>query len=109
MRFVLHWGCLLILALFTPIALPAGGATGGQTEVISSKSTKICFAGDSCEIFPSPSFSSSSLRSITLGTPLTILRIWNCDNGDRWLQVQLQTSDFMLLPSSTVRRGWINV
>ena len=109
MRFILHWGCLLILALFAPIALPAGGATGAKREIVSCRSSKLCFAGDSCKIFTNPSFSASTLRSIPLGTPLKILRIWHSDNGVQWLQVQVQKSDLTLLPSSTANRGWINV
>ena len=106
---MLHWGCLLIIALFAPIALPAGGAIGGETEVVSNKETKSCFAGDSCAILPSPSFSAFPLRSIALGTPLRILRIWHSHDGDRWVQVQLKNSDLIQLPSSTASRGWINV
>ena len=109
MRFVFHWGCLLIFALFAPIALPAGGAMRDKRGIVADKVSRFCFAGDDCRIRSSPSFASSSLYSISLGTPLTILMIWPSDDGTRWAQVQLQTGNFSRFSPSTPRRGWINV
>ncbi len=109
MRFFLNWGCLLMLALIAPIALPAGGGTTRKTAIVAYKSSKICFAGDSCEFFSSPHLFAPSLGTFALGTPLKIIRVWDSNKGNRWVQVQLKNSNLIGLPSVKAKRGWIHV
>ena len=107
MRFFLHWGCLLIIALFAPIDLPAGGADRRKTEVIFSKEKEFSFAGNSCVLLCSPSFSSQTLCHINIGTPLRIVRFWENQNGEKWVQVQISTPNLIDMPLAS--RGWVNL
>ncbi len=109
MRFFLNLGCLLMLALIAPISLPAGGAIQRKTEIISHESTKLCLAGNSCEILSSPYLLAPKLCKFSLGTPLRIIRLWHSVEGSRWVQVQLRSPNAFGLPSVKPTRGWINV
>ena len=111
MKFFLSWGCLLIIALAAPIALPAGGGTiRNELEINYGKEPMLCFAGESCFIFSSPYLSSSKLCRINLGSPLNVIRIWENEKGQKWIQVKQNYygDHFSFFPSQP-KRGWINV
>ena len=111
MKFFLRWGCLLIIALAAPIALPAGGGTmRNELEVTCQNGRMLCFAGESCFIFSSPYLSSSKLCRVDLGSPLHVLRIWENEEGQKWIQVkQNNYGNNFSLNSRALKRGWINV
>ena len=105
----LRCACLLGLALFAPIALPAGGGFDSNILYLRRRSNfSPLIAGDNCFLHTSPLKHAPSLRRINHGTPLKILRKWNSSNGQMWLQVEL--TDLEILEQlSSVRRGWISV
>ncbi len=109
MRTLFNWGCLLSLGLVAPIALPAGGASKTQFEFINRKETDICFAGDSCHLYPFPSQLAESNNNIHIGTSLRIIRLWNNPDGSSWFQVQLSNNSLFHAPGLKPSRGWINV
>ena len=109
MRFFLHWGCLLIIALVAPIALPAGGGDKRKVEVEYLKAKDLSFAGDSCFLLSSPFLSSPSVCEIKLGTPIRIIRLWENEHGERWLQVEKSTMNFIDQKTNSANRGWLNV
>ena len=54
-----------------------------------------------------PSFKSSNLRHIPLGTPLRLVRGWYSSDGELWLQVQINS--IRLIETNPLPiRGWIN-
>ncbi len=108
MRFFLHWGCLLIFALVTPIALPAGGGVRRKAEVIYTKGNDFGFAGDSCFLVASPFLKSPSLCQIKLGTPLRVIRFWENEDGKKWIQVQRSSINLIDFHASSANRGWIH-
>ena len=109
MRTLFHWGCLLSFALIAPIALPAGGAIKTQYKFINRKEPDICFAGDSCFLYPFPLESAEPYSNVDLGTSLRIIRLWQNTDGSNWFQVQLSQNSFFNAPGLMPSRGWINV
>ena len=109
MKFIIGWGCLLIIALVAPIALPAGGGIRDELEIIYTKKPFLCFAGESCMLFSSPYISASILSKVDLGAPLNVIRIWQNEQGQRWIQVKEHYFDYLGLKSDKPKRGWINV
>ena len=109
MIFFLRWTCLLGMALFAPISLPAGGAIDSNISSLRRSSNfSPLIAADNCFLQASPMKSAPSLRKVDNGTPLKILRKWNSSNGQIWLQVEFTDWEF-LEKVSKVRRGWIHL
>ena len=109
MKFILRFGCLLIIALAAPIALPAGGGMRDELEIKYGKNQLLCFAGESCFIFSSPDLTKSPLCKVALGSPLNVIRIWQNEKGQKWIQVRQSYDNSLNLNSSKPHRGWINV
>ncbi len=98
-----------MLALIAPIALPAGGGNRIKSEIVVCKEKEFYLAGNSCILFSSPSLSATALRSIELGTPIRVVRLWKNNESFRWAQVQVSNPNPIDISSPTVTRGWINV
>ncbi len=109
MRFILRWGCLLIIALAAPIALPAGGGMREKMQIKYSTDPFICLAGESCFLFSSPYLTSSTLGKVDLGSQLNVIRIWQNEQGQKWLQVRQSYNAYFDINSEKAKRGWINV
>ena len=107
-RSLFGWGLLLSFALFAPISLPAGGSSQSDRSIRRKYDHGPILAGDNCCLRVSPSVDSASLRTLQVGTPISILRIWNSPEGDYWLQVKLNSLEFVDVIGSA-SRGWINV
>ena len=103
-----HWGWVLGIALFLPVALPAGGASKAANICELDSHYSSFMAGHSCVLHSSPSDFATSLRTVEIGTPLKVLRNWQTSNGEEWLQVQINTNRLIEF-SCSVTRGWINV
>ncbi len=108
MRLFFNWSCLLLIALVAPIALPAGGAQRIDQEFFYEKQKEFNFAGDSCFLLSSPSFSSPTICHIKLGTPVRIIRYWENEYGETWLHVQASKYGLIDIDSPFSMRGWIN-
>ena len=104
----LRWGWLLTIALFIPIALPVGGAQTKIDETFHSSCSSQVIAGHSCNFRSSPSTSSIVIRSISVGTPIRILRTWGDSDGSCWLHVQVNSLPLTEINSSP-QRGWIKI
>jgi len=95
------------MALFAPVALPAGGA-GRHLPVIRKREVSDpLIAKDVCSIFVSPLVAAPPLRELKQGTPLKVLRSWQAEDGSFWLYVQVLSVkvDFLNISSG---RGWLN-
>ena len=108
MTVVLRWSWVLGIALFLPVALPAGGSETLPLEICCSKYPNVLLISDCCDLKASPAIAAPKLRTLDLGTPLQVLRRWKSDDGKEWLHVQIVSNKTMEF-SSFVRRGWLNV
>ncbi len=108
MILMLRWGWFLGIALFMPVALPAGGAEVHQTEICRFKDSSFLLTCDFCKLQTSPSVVAPSLRNLPFGTPLRVIRRWKSNEGHKWLQVKI-TSNEKIEFSSLPRRGWIQI
>ena len=106
--FAIRWTWVLGIALFLPVALPAGGGEFSQPKVSSFEGSIPFFASNCCELLATPFKFAPRLRSLEVGTPLRVLRSWHGSDGQEWLQVQISTNAIIRF-SSLARRGWINV
>ena len=107
MTFALRWSWVLGIALFFPVALPAGGGERYQPEICSWEYRSSLFTCNSYFLKSSPSALAPSLRTLQVGTPIRVLRRWQSVDGKEWLQVQIASSEIFEL-SSLARRGWIS-
>ena len=108
MTFALRWSWVLGIALFCPVALPAGGGERYKLEIRRLTPVNSLLTGDCWVLKAGPYPLAPSLRTLQLGTPLRVLRIWHGAHGEEWLQVQITSNEIVEL-TSVVRRGWINV
>ncbi len=105
---VVHWGCLLGVALIAPVSLPAGGAERRNPEIRQRERSGPFLLSESCVLRSSPYVEAPSLSTLEVGTPLRILRCWHSPDGNSWLQVKIPFSEFVGLDSQA-RRGWVSV
>ena len=104
----IRWSWVLGIALFLPVALPAGGSdTFPSDHLCTARPNPLLLVDNSC-LQASPYSSSPILRTLEIGTPLNILRTWQASDGKKWLQVRIASNEIIEL-SSSARRGWINV
>ena len=104
----LRWGWLLSFALLLPIALPAGGAQINRDQIGRFDGSSQIGAGVFCEIRVTPSTSSRVLRTVSIGTPIKILRTWESPLGVNWFHIQI--SSLPLIDLSVIpKRGWVKL
>ena len=108
MIFALRWTCVLGIALFLPVALPAGGSEKLQLDYCRYEHSNSLFISDFCFLKASPLIDSPSLRILKIGTPLQVLRRYKSKDGKEWIHVQIVSNERIEF-SSFVRRGWLNV
>ena len=103
-----NWSWLLVVALFVPVALPAGGGEINKRSIYLSRSTSTFLTENNCQLRASPYSDASVIRNIPIGTHIRILRRLRTSEFGEWIQVHVisaQGIDPIALP----RRGWINV
>ncbi len=106
--FVLRWLWVLSVALLIPVSLPAGGAQKNNLKIHAREYCAPVLANDSCELLASPSIMAPRLRTLQIGTPMRILRVWEGEDGKNWIHVQVASNDAIELTYS-VNRGWLSV
>ena len=99
------WSWLLCIGLVAPTTLPAGGA---QESIIQHRRNNIgsqIIALKELSLLSSASDSSSILTRIQPGTPVNVLKVWDDDNTNKWLLVNvLYQNSYQLF----YKRGWLN-
>ena len=100
------WSWLLCIGLVAPTTLPAGGA---QESIIQHRRNNIgsqIIALKELSLLSSASNSSSILTRIQPGTPVNVLKIWDDNNTNKWLLVNvLYQNSYQLF----YKRGWLNI
>ena len=107
MNSALRWTCVLGIALFLPLALLARDRESLQPNVCFSDYSNPILISQDCSLQATPFVYASSLRTINVGTPLQVLRMWKSEDGQEWFHVQIVSNERMEF-SSFVRRGWLN-
>ena len=102
----LVWSWLLCIGLVAPTTLPAGGA---QQSTIQHRRNNIgspIIALKELNLLSSASNSSSILTRIQTGTPVNVLKVWDDDDNNKWLLVNVLYRNFYQL---FYKRGWVNI
>ena len=100
------WTWLLCIGLVAPTTLPAGGA---QKSIIQHRINNIgspIIALKEFDLLTSASNYSSTLASVTAGTPVNVIKIWESDDNGNWLLVSVLCENFNQF---FYRRGWIQI
>ena len=100
------WTWLLGIALVVPTALPAGGA---QKSIIQHRESNIrspLIALKEFNLLSSASNNSSILTSVRAGTPVNILKVWDNNDGQKWLLVNVLSQDFYQF---FYKKGWVKI
>ncbi len=108
MNFLLSCFWLIFVAIFIPVDLPAGGVSFCKDQIPQSKSDGIFFAGYSCNLHSTPSLRDPLISTITVGTPLKIIRSWESPFSNKWLQIEILGLQLTNEPGKA-RKGWVNV
>ncbi len=113
MTLLIRWGWMLVLALFVPVSLPAGGGTEPRksSQILRRDPRSGCdplIGLSSFSLRASPSSIAPALCNFESGTPLRVLRSWESEDGKSWLMVQIASGNLARLNCS-LRRGWVNV
>lgn len=95
---------VVVVALFAPIDLPAGGVDRRPAmHRVRKLSRGHLLTTHSTSISVSPDSQAPSLDPLDAGEPLYILRYWLSPSQRTWAQVEYKTQRSLLL----VKRGWI--
>ena len=100
------WTWLLCIGLIAPTTLPAGGA---QESVIHHRRNNIgspIIALKEFDLLSSASINSSILTRVKPGTPVNVMKVWDCNDTGKWLLVTVLCQNFYQL---FYRRGWVNI
>ena len=100
------WSWLLCIALVAPTSLPAGGA---QESIIQHRRNNIgspIISLKEFNLLSSASNHSSILTRVQSGTPVNIIKVWDCNDTGKWLLVHVLCQNFYQL---FYRRGWVNI
>ena len=100
------WTWLLGIALVVPTTLPAGGA---QESIIEHRKNNVgspIIALNDFNLLSSASKNSSILIHVKAGTPVKVLKIWDSNDGETWLLVNISIQNLNQL---FYKRGWVNI
>ena len=102
-----RWSWLIGIALVIPVALPAGGIDTRHGKIRHLYSLHTTVAGEDCNLRTSPVTAAPVLTKLKLGTPLKVVRIWECQNQQQWLQGKVSSNP--VFDFYAANRGWIQL
>ena len=100
------WIWLLGISLVVPTSLPAGGS---QKIIIYNRENNIgspLIPLKDFNLLSSASINSSIVTRVQAGTPIDILKVWDCNDSGKWLLVNVLSQNFDQL---FYKRGWVNI
>ena len=100
------WTWLLGISLIIPTTLPAGGA---QKSMIQQRENTIgspLIALKEFNLLSSASMNSSILTRVKAGTPVNVMKVWNSNESEKWLLVNVLSNDFYQF---FYKKGWVKV
>ena len=100
------WTWLLGIALVVPTTLPAGGAQKSNIQHRKNNIRSPIIALKEFNLLSSASNNSSVLTSVKAGTPVNVMKVWECSDSGKWLLVNVLNEDFYQF---FYKKGWVNV
>ena len=100
------WTMLLSIGLVAPTTLPAGGAQESIIQHRRNNNGSPIIALKEFNLLSSASNNSSVLTRVPPGTPVNVLKVWDCRDNGKWLLVSVLHQNFYQL---FYRRGWVNL
>ena len=100
------WTWLLGIAFVVPTALPAGGAQKSMIQHRKNNIRSPLIALKEFNLLSSASNNSSVLTPVRAGTPVNILKVWDSNEGQKWLLVNVLSKDFCQF---FYKKGWVNI
>ena len=94
------------IALLVPVGLPAGGGITSKKVVLINKNESLLVSSNSLALLSSPNTRAPILRQIEEGTPISILRFFQDNNGMNWTQIKVSSIELTKV-KSIPRRGWV--
>ena len=100
------WTWLLGISLVVPTTLPAGGAQKSNIQHRESNIRSPIIALTEFNLLSSASNNSSVLTRVKAGTPVNILKVWDGNDREKWLLVNVLSQDFYQF---FYKKGWVNI
>ena len=100
------WIWLLGISLVVPTSLPAGGSQKSNIQHRENNIGSPLIAFKEFNLLSSASINSSILTRVQAGTPVDVLKVWDCNDTGQWLLVNVISQDFYQL---FYKRGWVNI
>ena len=100
------WAWLLGISLVVPTSLPAGGS---QKLIIHHRDNNIestLIALNDFNLLSSATLNSSIVSRVNSGTPVDVLKVWDCNDSGKWLLVNVLSQNFNQF---FYKRGWVNI
>ena len=100
------WTWLLGISLVVPTSLPAGGS---QKLIIQHRENNIestLISLKDFDLLSSATLNSSIVSRVDSGTPVDVLKVWNSNDGGKWLLVNVLSQNFNQF---FYKRGWVNI
>jgi len=100
--------CLITFALIGPITLPAGGIQKSLNQIKFPNNTKEIILSSNTILYSFPEINASKLLALDIGTSLSVLRNWKCNESEIWVRVELASNKFLDDPNK-ITKGWIKM
>jgi len=100
------WTWLLGIALIVPTTLPAGGAQKSNIQQRKNNISSPIIALKEFNLLSSASNNSAILTKVKAGTPVNVMKVWNSNESEKWLLVNVISQDFYHF---FYKRGWVNI
>ena len=100
------WTWLLGIALVIPTTLPAGGAQKSNIQYRKDHIRSPIIALKEFNLLSSTYKNSPILTRVKVGTPVNIMKVWDSSDNQKWLLVNVLTSDSYQF---FYKKGWVNI
>ena len=100
------WTWLLGISLILPTSLPAGGFQKSNIQQRENNIISPIIALKDFNLLSSASNNSSILIRVKAGTPVHVLKVWDSNESEKWLLVNVISQYFDQL---LYKRGWVNI
>ena len=100
--------CLITFALIAPVTLPAGGIQKSLNQNKFPFNTREIILSSSTSLYSYPEINAKQLKSLDVGTTLSILRNWKVSESEIWVRVELASNKLLDDPNK-ITKGWIKM
>jgi len=100
------WVWLLGISLIVPTSLPAGGSQKSTIQQREINTGSPLIALKDFNLLSSASHNTTILTKVQAGTPVKVLKVWDDNDTEKWLLVNVISQNFYQLFH---KRGWVNI